>query len=68
MTINVYVIVYVFLFRVCLPPEPFVVVLFSTLHSKPEFYECVTVDGRCHLDFALSTWQDVIQLNRVCSA
>ena len=51
--------------RVCLPPEPFLVVLFSTLHSKPEFYECVTVNGRRHLDFALSTCHDVIQLSRV---
>jgi len=56
-----------FCFRVCLPPEPFLVVLFSTLYSKPEFYECVTIDGRRHLDFALSTWHDVIQLNKVCT-
>ena len=52
--------------RVCLPPQPFLVVLFSTLHSKPEFYESVTVSGRRHLDFALSTCHDVIQLSRVC--
>ncbi|XP_074640259.1 uncharacterized protein LOC141898316 [Tubulanus polymorphus] len=29
--------------RVCAPPDPFVVVVFSSLHSKPEFYECLPV-------------------------
>jgi len=48
-------------------PEPFLVVLFSTLHSKPEFYECVTVCGRRQLDYALSTCHDVVQLNTVCT-
>jgi len=51
--------------RVCLPPVPFLVVLFSTVHSKPEFYECVTVNGRRQVDFALSTCRDVVQLSRV---
>ncbi|KAK6172016.1 hypothetical protein SNE40_018419 [Patella caerulea] len=39
--------------RVCSPPENFLVVLYSPLHSKPEFYECGTKNGTSGLDFEL---------------
>lgn len=52
--------------RVCLPPEPFLIIFFSSLHSKPEFYECVTTNGRRSLEFELSSCHDIIQTKRVC--
>lgn len=55
----------VMLFRVCLPPEPFLVVLYSVLCSKPEFYECTLESGTPHMDYTLAACHDVIQLNKV---
>ena len=55
----------VFVFRMCIPPEPFLLVVFSPLHSRPEFYECTTTDGRRSLSFDLSSCHDVIQLGKV---
>ena len=54
-----------FCFRVCLPPEEFLLVIFSTLHTKPEFYQCGTSDGKNNMEFELSTCHEVIQLPKV---
>ena len=42
-------------FRVCVPPEHFLVLVYSPLHSKPEFYEFSTCDGKPDLQVALYT-------------
>ncbi|CAE1316904.1 STIL [Acanthosepion pharaonis] len=36
--------------RVCLPPNPFILVLYSRLHTKPDFYECnpLNADVKLH--------------------
>ncbi|XP_064617151.1 SCL-interrupting locus protein homolog isoform X2 [Liolophura sinensis] len=48
--------------RVCEPPEPFLLVLYSPLHSRPEFYECTTRTGKTELDYSLYSACDRLQL------
>ena len=49
-------------FRVCVPPEHFLVVMYSPLHSKPEFYEFSTCDGKPDLQVSLFTSHTVLTL------
>lgn len=51
--------------RVCEPPEPFLLVLYSPLHSRPEFYECTTRTGKAELDYSLYSACDRLQLPTV---
>lgn len=39
--------------RLCLPPQPFLLVLYSTLYCNPEFYDCTTKSGTCELSYNL---------------
>ena len=52
-------------FRVCVPPEHFLVVVYSPLHSKPEFYEFSTCDGKPDLQVSLFTSHAVVTLPSV---
>ena len=52
-------------FRVCVPPEHFLVVVYSPLHSKPEFYEFSTCDGKPDLQVSLFTSHAVLTLPSV---
>ncbi|XP_046563984.1 LOW QUALITY PROTEIN: SCL-interrupting locus protein homolog [Haliotis rubra] len=49
--------------RVCSPPEGFLVVLYSPLHSRPEFYECNTNTGNNKLNFDLYGGYEATNLN-----
>ncbi|XP_067679252.1 SCL-interrupting locus protein homolog [Haliotis asinina] len=49
--------------RVCSPPEGFLVVLYSPLHSRPEFYECNTSTGNNKLNFDLYGGYEATNLN-----
>ena len=53
------------LYRVCVPPEHFLVVLYSPLHSRPEFYQVNTSDGKPDLQVALYTSYTTIRLPNV---
>ncbi|KAL3868960.1 hypothetical protein ACJMK2_041705 [Sinanodonta woodiana] len=50
--------------RVCSPPEPFLLVLYTPLHSKPEFYDVTTTSGNSKLTFDLYTGYDAFHLNK----
>ncbi|XP_064626016.1 SCL-interrupting locus protein homolog [Lineus longissimus] len=50
--------------RVCAAPEAFLVALFSPLHSKPEFYECLTEDKTSRLKFELNTCLESVELTQ----
>lgn len=50
--------------RVCRPPEPFLVVLYSPHRSSPEFYECVASNGASQQPVCLLTHHDVFQLSK----
>ena len=52
-------------FRVCVPPEHFLVVVYSPLHSKPEFYEFSTCDGKPDLQVSLFTSHALLNLPSV---
>ncbi|ELU03617.1 hypothetical protein CAPTEDRAFT_219123 [Capitella teleta] len=54
--------------RVCMPPEHFLLLIYSTRHSKPLFYQCCTSDGSSRLNFDLSSSHEVLQLpkNGMC--
>ena len=41
------------------------VAVYTPVHSKPEFYECVTVNGQVVMQFDLSAGHEVIQLPKV---
>ncbi|XP_071119027.1 SCL-interrupting locus protein homolog [Haliotis cracherodii] len=49
--------------RVCSPPEGFLVVLYSPLHSRPEFYDCNTTTGNNKLSFDLYGGYEATNLN-----
>jgi hypothetical protein len=51
--------------RVCVPPEGFLLVTYTTTHSKPEFYEVVTTSGKPDLQFDLYTGYEVTSLLKV---
>lgn len=51
--------------RICSPPEAFLLVLYSPVHSKPEFYEIVTVSGKSTMDFDLLTGYEVVSISKV---
>ena len=48
--------------RVVSPPEAFLVLLYSPVRSKPQYYECVTSDGATRQSFSLSSCHEVVQL------
>lgn len=48
--------------RVCVPPEGFLLVLFTVLHSKPEFYEVNTISGKPDFQFDLYTGYEITSL------
>ncbi|OWF46210.1 SCL-interrupting locus protein homolog [Mizuhopecten yessoensis] len=50
--------------RICSPPEPFLLVLYSPVHSKPEFYEISTASGTSKMDFDLLTGYEVISISK----
>ena len=52
--------------RVVLPPESFLIVLYSSARCKPFFYECVTSDGSIRQNFTLGACHEVVQLSKVC--
>ncbi|XP_067119252.1 SCL-interrupting locus protein-like [Centruroides vittatus] len=51
--------------RLCLPPQTFIVVLYSSLYGDPEFYDFVTRSGTCHLSYNLYTGSTATSLARV---
>ena len=53
------------IFRVCSPPEPFLLVLYNPTHSRPEFYECSTATGTSKMSFNLFTGYEPVHLNMV---
>ncbi|ESP05316.1 hypothetical protein LOTGIDRAFT_227950 [Lottia gigantea] len=50
--------------RVCCSPDNFLVVLYSPLHSKPEFYECGCRTGNSELDFDLHTGYEASNITK----
>ncbi|KAK0045462.1 SCL-interrupting locus protein [Biomphalaria pfeifferi] len=48
--------------RINLPPEDFLLVFYTTLHSKPEFYQCNTVSGTRDLSFKLYSGHEVTHI------
>lgn len=50
--------------RICSPPEPFLLVLYSPVHSKPEFYELSTMSGTSKMDFDLLTGYEVVSISK----
>ena len=52
--------------RVCTPPEGFLLVLYTSLHSKPEFYEVNTTSGKPDFDCDLYTGYEITSLLKVC--
>ncbi|XP_076463216.1 uncharacterized protein LOC143295414 [Babylonia areolata] len=53
--------------RVCTPPEGFMLLLYSSLHSKPEFYEVCATSGKSDLQFNLYTGYEVTTLHKQSS-
>ncbi|KAH9489423.1 hypothetical protein Btru_037682 [Bulinus truncatus] len=54
--------------RVNLPPEGFLLVFYTTLHSKPEFYQCNTVSGTKDLNFRLFSGHEVTHIAKAFSS
>jgi len=52
-------------YRVCSPPDPFLLVLYNPTHSKPEFYECTTVNGDNKMTFDFYTGFEAVQISKV---
>ncbi|XP_033737226.1 SCL-interrupting locus protein homolog [Pecten maximus] len=50
--------------RICSPPEPFLLVLYSPVHSKPEFYELSTMSGTSKMEFDLLTGYEVVSISK----
>ncbi|XP_060072335.1 SCL-interrupting locus protein homolog [Ylistrum balloti] len=50
--------------RICSPPEPFLLVLYSPVHSKPEFYELSTMSNTSKMDFDLLTGYEVVSISK----
>ncbi|CAH1772414.1 unnamed protein product [Owenia fusiformis] len=48
--------------RVCKSKEPFLVVLYSNLHPKPEFYECIPTGNNTCLDYSLYTCFEKVEI------
>uniref|UniRef100_A0A2C9KEM8 STIL N-terminal domain-containing protein n=1 Tax=Biomphalaria glabrata TaxID=6526 RepID=A0A2C9KEM8_BIOGL len=53
--------------RINLPPEDFLLVFYTTLHSKPEFYQCNTVSGTRDLSFKLYSGHEVTHIAKAFS-
>lgn len=53
--------------RVCSVAEPFLLVLYSPLHSKPEFYDVTIQNAEGNMQFDLCTGYEVVSLPKVCS-
>ncbi|CAL1534439.1 unnamed protein product [Lymnaea stagnalis] len=53
--------------RVCLPPDDFLLIIYSPLHSRPEFYQCVTNSGNTNLDFELFSGYEVANIVKALS-
>ncbi|XP_055885003.1 SCL-interrupting locus protein-like isoform X2 [Biomphalaria glabrata] len=53
--------------RINLPPEDFLLVFYTTLHSKPEFYQCNTVSGTRDLSFKLYSGHEVTHITKAFS-
>lgn len=53
--------------RVCSVAEPFLLVLYSPLHSKPEFYDVTIQNAEGNMQFDLYTGYEVVSLPKVCS-
>lgn len=56
-----------YFYRVCSVAEPFLLVLYSPLHSKPEFYDVTIQNADGHTQFDLYTGYEVVSLPKVCS-
>ena len=54
-----------FYYRVCSPPEPFLLLLYNPTHSKPEFYECSTTTGSSTMTFDIYSGYEAVQLSKV---
>lgn len=48
--------------------EPFLLVLYSPLHSKPEFYDVTFQNADGNTQFDLYTGYEVVSLPKVCSS
>ncbi len=54
--------------RVCVSPEPFLLVVYSPLRSRPEFYQMETQDSRPDLQIELHSAFKTIRLPNVSPA
>jgi hypothetical protein len=54
-----------FNFRVCSPPDPFLLVLYNPSHSRPEFYECSTATGSNKMTFDFYSGYEAVQISKV---
>ncbi|RUS73358.1 hypothetical protein EGW08_018877, partial [Elysia chlorotica] len=54
--------------RVCLPPNEFLLVVYTPLHSRPEFYQVLPTSGTCDLQFQLRTGHEVTNMTKSLSA
>ncbi|KAK3090600.1 hypothetical protein FSP39_012998 [Pinctada imbricata] len=53
--------------RVCTPPEPFLMVLYNPVHSRPEFYEVSTSSGSSKMEFELYSGYEVVSLPKMAT-
>lgn len=54
--------------RVCLPPNEFLLVVYTPLHSRPEFYQCSPTSDSCDFQFQLRTGHEVTNMTKALSA
>ncbi|GFS20293.1 SCL-interrupting locus protein [Elysia marginata] len=54
--------------RVCMPPNEFLLVVYTPLHSRPEFYQCLSTSGTCALQFQLRSGHEVTNMTKALSA
>ncbi|XP_005099234.1 SCL-interrupting locus protein [Aplysia californica] len=54
--------------RVCMPPSEFLLVLYTPMHSRPEFFQCCSASGNSNFQFQLCTGHDVGNMTKSLSS